>query len=167
MKAIVAVDNKWGIGKDGGLLVHLSGDLKYFKENTIGGTIVIGRKTLESFPGARPLPGRTNIVLTRNGSYEAEGCVVCHSAEEVGEACERLGIDTDRVFVCGGGSVYRQMLPMCDEVLVTRIDGEFDADTFFPDLDADPDFEVTWSGEATEENGVIYRFTRYTRNGKQ
>ena len=170
MKAIVAVDRNWGIGKDGDLLVHLSNDLKYFKENTIGGTVVIGRKTLESFPGARPLPGRTNIVLTRDPSYEAEGCVICRPSEGVfdaGEAlsklCEELGLDTDRVFICGGGSIYRQLLSVCDEVLVTKIDDEFEADTFFPDLDADPAFEVVWESEPAVENGVSFRFTKYVR----
>lgn len=184
MKAIVAVDRNWGIGKDGDLLVHLSRDLKYFKENTIGGTIVIGRKTLESFPGARPLPGRTNIVLTRDPSYEAEGCVICRpdgdetTAERLGEIIEELGLDTDRVFVCGGGSVYRQLLTACDEVLVTKIEDVFEADTFFPDLDAAgktedevcPDasgdigmWKKTWESEPVEENGVTFRFTKYER----
>lgn len=178
MKAIVAVDRNWGIGKDGDLLVHLSRDLKYFKENTIGGAIVIGRKTLESFPGSRPLPGRTNIVLTRDPSYEAEGCVVLRpdaaaGGEDAGEAarsalaglCEEMGLDTDRVFVCGGGSVYRQLLPMCSEVLVTKIDAEYEADTFFPDLDADPGYSVKWESEEVEENGVRFRFTRYAKEG--
>ena len=165
MKAIVAVDRNWGIGKDGDLLVHLSRDLKYFKENTIGGAVVIGRKTLESFPGSRPLPGRTNIVLTRDPSYEAEGCRICYSPEDVEGICEEMGLDTDKVFVCGGGSVYRQMLGSCDEVLVTKIDASFEADTFFPDLDEDAAFTMAWESEPEEENGVTFRFTRYERRG--
>ncbi len=163
MKAIVAVDRNWGIGKDGDLLVHLSRDLKYFKENTIGGAIVIGRKTLESFPGSRPLPGRTNIVLTRDASYEADGCVICNSPSDVPAECRRLGLDPEKVFVCGGGSVYDQMIGICDEVLVTKIDSSFEADTFFPDLDSDPEFSLVWESEPVEENGVKFRFTRYER----
>ncbi len=163
MRAIVAADRNWGIGKDGGLLTHLSGDLGYFKRNTIGKAIVIGRKTLESFPGLGPLPGRVNIVLTRRDDYEAPGCEICHSAGEIGQVTERLGINDDDVFVCGGGSVYEQLLPLCREVLVTRIDEEFEADVFFPDLDASDSFSLERAGEEEEENGIRYRFTKYVR----
>lgn len=156
-KAVVAVDRNWAIGKGDKLLCHLPGDLKYFKELTIGKKILVGRKTLDSFPGGRPLPGRENIVVTRDPSFEREGCTVCHSLEE---ALSQAG----DVIVCGGESIYRAMLPVTDTVYVTKIDAAFDADRYFPNLDEDPDFEMDWQAEeACEENGYSYRFVRYKR----
>ncbi len=156
-EAIVAADRNWGIGKGNRLLCHLPGDLRYFKEKTIGKRILIGRKTLDSFPGGRPLPGRENIVLSRDPSFAREGCTLCRSIEEA----RRL---TGDVIVCGGESVYRAMLPWVDTVYVTKIDEAFDADRYFPDLDADPAFEIDWQAEEScEENGIRYRFVRYKR----
>lgn len=156
-KAIVACDRNWGIGKGNRLLCHLPGDLRYFKEMTLGKRILIGRKTLESFPGGRPLPGRDNIVLSRDPSYEKEGCTICHSIEE------SLRLDGD-IFICGGESIYRAFLPYTDTVYVTKIDAAFDADRYFPDLDQDPDFVMDWEAEQScEDNGISYRFVRYTR----
>ena len=183
MKAIVACDKNWGIGKDGDLLFHLQGDMKFFRETTNGGIIIIGRKTLESFPGGKPLPNRTNIVITRNEDYQAEDCIVCHSAEEAAAIAEALDLEgafagdegapdagaedagsaDQEVYICGGGEIYRMMLPWSDEILVTKIDADMQADTFFPDLDADPEFEMTWESELHEEQGISYRFTKYTR----
>lgn len=177
MKAIVAVDKNWGIGRDNDLLFHLPGDQKFFRETTKGGIIIIGRRTLESFPGGRPLPNRTNIVITRNEDYQAEDCIICHSPEEAAAVAETLDLegavmdenepasreDSTSIFVSGGGEIYRMMLPWCDEVLVTRIDAELEADTTFPDLDADPDFELAWESEPQEEQGISYRFTSYKR----
>lgn len=159
MKAIVACDNNWGIGKNGDLLVKLPGDLRYFRDNTKDKTIIIGRKTLESFPGGKPLPNRLNIVLTRNAGYDPEGVQVCKSIEELNKYLEGEA----EAFVCGGGEIYRQMLPYCDEVLVTKIDGDFNADTFFPNLDEYEGFECTWESEVQEDNGVKYKFTKYER----
>ena len=160
MKAIVACDRNWGIGRKGDLLVHIPGDLKYFSENTKGGAIIIGRKTLESFPGGKPLPNRKNIVLTRSPEYRTEGVMVVHSPRESVAAAGEL---KEEVFVCGGGEIYRQMLPYCDELLITKIDGDFNADTFFPNIDEDPEFKCTWESDVHEENGVKYKFTRYER----
>lgn len=160
MKAIAAADRRWGIGKDNQLLTHLSGDLKYFKEKTIGGTIIIGRKTLESFPGGRPLPGRTNIVLSRDPAFAPEGCTVCRSREDVLDTIS--GLDPETVFVCGGSSVYRLFLPDCDVFYLTRIEAEFEADAFLPDLNREG-FTVDWASEEMEEHGVRYRFERYVR----
>lgn len=161
MNAIVAVDRNWGIGRENNLLVHLSGDLKYYKEKTIGNVIIIGRKTLESFPGGRPLPGRTNIVLSTSSDFAPEGCVVCRSKEEVLQAA--ADYDPDRVFVCGGESVYRMFMEECRAFYVTKIDAAFEADTFFPDLDA-LGYHVDWASEDREENGYSYRFERYVKD---
>ena len=160
MKAIVVVDENWNIGRDGGLLVHLSGDLKYFKQRTIGKTIVIGRKTLESFPGAKPLPGRPNLVLTRNPEYCPEGVQIFNSKEQL---MEHLGPDTEDVFICGGENIYRQFLEECDTFYVTKIYDSFPADRSFPDLDKRDDMEVTWQSEEQEEKGIRYQFFEYKR----
>lgn len=161
MNAIVVVDENWCIGKDGGLLVHLSKDLKYFKEKTIGKTIIVGRKTLESFPGGKPLPGRKTIVLTRNASYKAEGAYVCHSKEEVLEKVKDL--HPADVFVAGGGAIYRQFLDDVDKVFVTKIYNEYSGDTFFPNLDEDKDFVIESERALIEENGVKFKFCIYNR----
>lgn len=160
MKAIVVVDRNWAIGKDGRLLVHLPGDLKYFKERTKGKVVVMGRTTLESLPGGKPLPERTNIVLSRNQDYEAE-CPACHSAEELLQDLKRY--DTDDIYIIGGAEVYRQFLPYCDSVYVTKIDEEFPADQYFENLDALPEWEQVWEDEPREEKGVRYVFTEYRK----
>ena len=160
MKAIVVVDEKWNIGRDGGLLVHLSGDLKYFKQRTIGKTIVIGRKTLESFPGAKPLPGRPNLVLTRNPGYKPDGVQIFNSKEQL---MEHLGPDTEDVFICGGENIYRQFLEDCDTFYVTKIYDSFPADRSFPNLDERDDMEITWQSEEQEEKGIRYQFFEYKR----
>lgn len=161
MNAIVVVDENWAIGKNGGLLVHLPGDLKYYKKRTIGKHIIIGRKTLESFPGGKPLPGRTNIVVTRDGDFKKEGCVVCHSVEEAVQAAGAY--PEEDVFVAGGAEIYREFFDLCDTFYVTKIYEAFEADRFFPNLDED-DFRITWESEMQQENGIEYRFFKYVRN---
>ena len=160
MKIIVAADKNWAIGSDGKLLCHIPGDLKYFKEKTMGKIVVMGRKTLESLPGGRPLPNRINIVLTKDKDFEKEGCVIAGSIEEV----LRILSDMEgEAMVMGGGPIYRQLLPYCDGCYVTKIDAAFEADTYFPNLDADGDFRLIWESRPHEENGVTYRFTEYER----
>lgn len=178
VKAIVAVDKKWAIGKDGDLLFKLSGDMKFFRETTKGKVIVLGRKTLESFPGGMPLPGRVNVVLTRNKDYAPEGICVCHSLKEwegaeCGQPCivlcpspeeleERIGAEAlADAYVCGGGEIYKKLIYLCDEALVTKIDADLEADTFFPNLDEDPSFKCVEESEPHEEGGITYRFTTY------
>ncbi len=178
MKAIVVADRNWGIGKDGDLLVHLPGDLKYFKKNTLGKTILMGRKTLESLPGGRPLPGRDSIILSRSAAFAAETerkrnswdgaaenpwnrCKVISSLETLLED-EAFCVNED-VMVAGGGEVYRQCLSYCDCALVTKLEAEFPADCYFENLDESPDWELTWESETQRENGVCYRFTIYRR----
>ena len=160
MNLIAAADKNWGIGYQGGLLCHLSGDLKYFKETTMGHTVVMGRTTLESLPGRKGLPGRKNIVLSRQQNYGAPGVDrVVHSLMEL-----TILLSKDRdAFVIGGAEVYRALLPVCDTCYITRIDAEFPADRWLPNLDEDPDFELAWQSEEMEENGIRYRFLRYER----
>lgn len=161
MKIIVAVDEKWGIGKDGDLLCYLPGDLKYFKERTMGNTIVMGRVTLEGFPGKKGLPGRRNIVLTTHAEYIAEGAETVSSEEELWSAL--TGSDKDNVFIVGGASVYRAFLPYCDTCYVTKIYKDFNADRFFPNLDENREFVCKELSEVVEENGVNYQFFEYIR----
>ena len=161
MNEIVACDKNWGIGKDGHLLCHLSGDLKYFKEMTLGKTVVMGQLTLESLPGGRGLPGRRNIVLSLDPDYKAENAEVVHSREELEELLKDT--PTDDVFIIGGASVYDQFLLSCQNVYVTRIDAEFEADVFFRNMDECGRFRLESSSEDMEENGIKYRFVHYVK----
>ncbi len=164
MNAIVAVDRNWGIGRDGALLVHLPGDLKYYKEKTVGNHIIVGRKTLESFPGARPLDGRENIVLTRDPDYIKDGCLICRTTGEVLNILKDR--DTHRVFVSGGAEIYKEFFALCDTFYVTKIDAAFEADRYFPNLD-ELDFETDWQSELQQEKGITYRFLRYVRKNNR
>ncbi|GAB1476161.1 dihydrofolate reductase [Bacillota bacterium] len=159
MKAIVVVDKNWAIGKDNSLLAHLPGDLKFFKEKTLGKTIVMGRQTLESFPGGKPLPGRRNIVLTSNENYPA-ACQICCSIDGVFECLE--GHDDD-VFIAGGEQIYRQFISCCNVAYVTKIDSVLYGDKFFPNLDEDESWELAYESGSICENGLNYRFTEYRR----
>ena len=175
MNAIVAVDKNWGIGKNNDLLVHLPGDLRYYKEKTLGKCVLFGQKTLESLPGGRPLPKRDHIVLSDDPNYLAEpregfACDICHSKDEVMElvaqyeaAARKMGEDPkEAVFVCGGASIYELFFDDCDSFYVTRIDHAFDADRFFPDLE-EKGFTVTWESEPQEDNGYAYTFRKYEK----
>lgn len=161
MDLIVAADKKWGIGKDGGLLTHLPTDLKYFKEHTTGKVVVMGRKTLESLPGKRGLPNRTNIVLTTRPDYEAERCVIVHSEEELFEEISKY--DADEVMLIGGGAMYNKYYKLCDRLYVTKMDAELGADTFIANFDEDPDYEIVSESEPVTENGVTFRFAVYQK----
>lgn len=161
MDLIVAVDANWGIGKDGDLLRPISADLKYFRQKTTGNVLVMGRKTLESFPNKKPLPNRVNIVLTNNKNYEAEGVVLCHGIDELPEVLKEYA--DKQIFVAGGGTIYKQLLPQCETAYVTKIYEAYEADTHFPDLDADPDWELAEKGEMQEEKGVKFSFDIYKR----
>ena len=145
MKAILAADKNWGIGYNNHLLVSIPSDMKFFRQTTTGKVVVMGRKTLESFPNGMPLKNRTNIVLTGNQNYQVKDAVVVHSEDELMEELEKY--DQDDIFVIGGESVYRMMLPHCDTVYVTKIDRAFQADTFFPDLDEMDEWVMTEESE--------------------
>ena len=161
MDIIVAVDEKWGIGKDGDLLQRISADMKYFRGKTTGNVLVMGRKTLESFPNQKPLPNRVNIVLTTNRAYEAEGVVLCHDLADLPEILKAY--EGKQVFVAGGGSIYAQLLPQCEKAYVTKIYHTYPADTTFPNLDESPHWELVEKGDVQEENGVKFSFDIYEK----
>ncbi len=158
MNAIVVVDENWGIGRDGSLLFSLPADMKRFRTTTLDGTVLMGRKTLESFPGGKPLPRRRNVVLSTSRD-RIPGVETVHTMEQLREAA--AGEDPERVFVIGGGSVYTALLPYCRRALVTKADACGNADTFFPNLDKLPGWEIEREGEPITENGITYRFVDY------
>ena len=160
MNAIAAVDKNWAIGREGGLLFRLPTDMKHFRDLTAGGTVILGRKTLETFPGGKPLQDRRNIVITRNSDFTRAGCDI------VGCYDQALGLtvdpEGDDVWVVGGGSVYTALLPKCRRVYLTKVDAAAgNADTFFPNLDKLPGWKIEAVSEPVEENGVTYRFVDY------
>ncbi len=158
MELIVAVYDDWGIGRDGTQPVALSADRKFFREMTRGCMVIAGRRTVADFPGGKPLPNRVNIVLTR-GNPDLPGFTICHSPEEALE----LAKTANRAMVIGGGSVYRQMLPYCDKAIITKVHTTLDCDTFFPNLDEDPAWEISEKLQQGEENGIPYEMLVYTR----
>ena len=164
MNIIVAADKNWGIGKDNKLLVSIPADMKFFRETTTGNVVVMGRKTLESFPGGLPLKRRTNIVLTKDVNYQVKDAVLVHSVEELLEELKKY--DSENVYVIGGDSVYRQLLPYCDIAHVTKIDYVYEADSYFPNLDEDPQWEVTASSEEQTYFDLEYTFVKYQRKKK-
>ena len=133
MNLIAAVDKNWAIGKNNELLVSIPNDMKMFRQMTTGKVVVMGRKTLESFPNGLPLKNRVNIVLTKNQNYQVKGAIIVHSVEEVLEELKKY--DSEDVYVIGGEQIYRQMLPYCDTAHMTKIDHAYEADAYFPNLD--------------------------------
>lgn len=165
MKLIVAVDKHWAIGCRGRLLADIPADKKFFRNETTGKVVVMGRKTLESLPGGMPLPNRRNVVLSRNPGCSVKGADVCHSVEEVFELLKDC--DPDDIYIIGGESIYRQFLPYCTTAYVTWIDYAYDADTSFPNLDALDEWELEAEGEEQTYFNLIYEFRRYRRTEKQ
>ena len=161
MNLIVAVDRNWGIGYKGQLLVSIPNDHKMFRKETLNKVIVYGRKTLETFPLSQPLDRRTNIILSRNPDYQVRGAVVVHSIEELLKELEKY--DSEDIYIIGGESIYRQMLPWCDTAHVTMIDYAYQADAFFPDLGKDPEWEITADSEEQTYFDIPYAFVRYSR----
>lgn len=160
MKAIVAVNRNWGIGYKNKLLYRIPEDMKFFRSMTTDKVIVVGRKTLMTFPGAKPLKNRTNIVLTRDNDFEAEGAVVCRSIQEL--MTELKKYNTDDVFVVGGAEIYGLLLPYCSTVYITKIDDDRPADKFFADLDKLYEWKMTDCSETHEYEGLEYKFCTYT-----
>lgn len=158
MELIVAVYDDWGIGRDGTQPVALSADRKFFRETTRGAMVIVGRKTLADFPGGKPLPNRVNVVLTRQDT-DIPGVVVCHSPEEAAQ----LAKTAERAMVIGGGSIYKQMLPLCDTAFITKVHTTPASDTFFPNLDEDPDWGLAQVLQQGEENGIGYEMCLYRR----
>ena len=160
MKLIVAVDKNWAIGKNNKLMWSIPADMKFFRETTQGNVVIMGRKTLESFPQGQPLKNRVNIVISRKPDYQVKGAVVVHSVEEAVEESKKY---EGEVFVIGGESIYRAMLPYCDTALGTKIDHAFDADTYFPSLDQDDEWQMTKISEEQTCFDLEYYFTVYER----
>lgn len=158
MEAIVAVYEDWGIGCCGTQPIALSVDRKFFREMTRGAMVIVGRRTVADFPGQKPLPGRVNVVLTRT-QQEIPGFTVCTSPE----AAVELAKSAEKAMVIGGGSIYRQMLPYCDSALVTKVHCCPGSDTYFPNLDEDPAWELAEILLSGEENGIRYEMCRYRR----
>lgn len=158
MELIVAVYDDWGIGCDGTQPVALSADRKFFRETTRGAMVIVGRRTVEDFPEKKPLPGRVNVVLTRS-TAEIPGFTVCHSPEEAAQMAKT----TERAMVIGGGSIYQQMLPLCDTAYVTKIHCTPQSDTYFPNLDKDSAWTLAEILQSGEENGVFYEMCLYKR----
>lgn len=158
MIAILHADKKWGIGKKNDLMFRLPLDMKFFRETTTGKIVCMGYNTLLSFPGGKPLKNRTNIVLCEEG-ISPDGCIAVHSVDELLRAVKNYA--EDDVFVIGGASVYRTMLPYCSKVYLTKVDADGGAEVFFPDLDADDNFELISESEPVPDNGYTIRFTVY------
>lgn len=161
MNLIVAADKNWAIGKNNKIMWSIPADMRYFREKTMGHVVVMGRKTLESFPGGQPLKNRTNIVLTRDKKYRAADAVIVHSQEELLERLKDYA--SEEIFVIGGESVYRQLLPYCDTAYVTKIDYAYEADTYFPNLDKLPEWQMTEVSEEQTSFDLEYVFTKYEK----
>jgi dihydrofolate reductase len=168
MELVVAVDLGWGIGNNGELLCRVSDDLKNFRAVTTGKTVILGSKTLSTFPGGRPLKNRRNIIMSRRPDYTVEGAEVAHSPEEL---LSMLSEDENAV-VIGGESIYRLLLPYCDRAIVSKFDIDLPKDAFFPDLDADPDWFVsaqseTFTASETDSHpGMKWKICYYERKGE-
>ena len=161
MNAIVAVDSNWAIGNKGQLLISIPADHKMFRQTTLDKVVVLGRKTIETFPGGQPLAKRTNIILTGQADYKAGDAVIVHSIEELLEELRKY--DSDDVYIIGGDSVYKQMLPYVDTVHVTKIDREYEADAYFPNLDKSDDWEIVASSDEQVYFDTTYCFLEYKR----
>ena len=158
MKAILHADKNWGIGKNNGLMFKIPADMKFFKETTTGNVVVMGSNTLKSFPGGKQLKDRINIVLYPDGG-ERNDCKIVRSVEELFTEIDKY--PPDKVYVIGGQMMYRTLLPYCEEILVTKVDAEGDADAFFENLDKNSNFKLVYESDPVETNGYFIRFTTY------
>ena len=160
MNLIAAVDRNWALGFQNQLLVRIPADLKRFKALTTGHPVILGRKTLETFPGGRPLPGRRNLILSATPGYRVEGAEVFSSLEALLEQAPQ------DAFVIGGGSVYRALLARCQRAYITRIDESFPADCWLPDLDRDPEWEVEEQEPPCSYGDIVFQYITYRRRKK-
>ena len=161
MKIVVAVDNNWAIGNKNQLLVSIPNDHKNFRRLTIGKVVVLGRKTLETFPQGQPLSGRTNIILSRDENYKAGDAIIVHSVDELLEKVKAY--NTDDVYIIGGDSIYKQFLPYCDEAIVTKVDHEYEADAYFPNLDEDSAWKIVDESDDETYFDLDYKFVTYKK----
>lgn len=162
MNLIAAVDKNWAIGMNNQLLVRIPDDMKRFRRLTVGKAVVLGRKTLETFPGGRPLKDRNNIVLSKNRNYQVEGAVCVHSLEELEEELGKY--KSEDVFVIGGESIYRQLLNQCDTAYITKLDYVYQADAWFPNLDKEEAWQVCEESEEQTYFDLEYYFVKYSKN---
>ena len=158
MKAILHADREWGIGKNNSLMFRIPADMQFFKNTTTGNVVVMGYNTLKSFPDGKPLKDRVNIVLSAEPA-KCDGCIIVNSLKEL--FAEISKYDEDKVFIIGGAMTYKTLLPYCSEVLVTKVDAVGGADTFFENLDKNPDFELVYESAPVETNGYTVKFTTY------
>ena len=161
MNLIAAVDKNWAIGLRNKLLVSIPADMKFFREVTTGNVVVMGRKTLESFPNGQPLKKRTNIVLTSDPDYQVKDAVVVHNMDELHEELKKY--PSDSIYIIGGESVYRQLLDECDVAHITKIDYEYEADAYFPNLDENPEWEITADSDEQTYFDLAYYFYKYEK----
>lgn len=161
MNLIVAVDSNWAIGNKNELLISIPNDHKHFREETTGKVVILGRKTLDTFPQGLPLKNRTNIILSRDKNYTVKDAIVVHSVEELLEETKKYN-DGD-IYVIGGESIYRQLLPYCNVAHVTKIDHEYTADTYFPNLDEDDEWQITADSDEQTYFDIAYSFVKYER----
>ena len=161
MNLITAVDNNWAIGKNNQLLVSIPADMKFFRTTTTGKVVVMGRKTLESFPNGQPLKNRINIVLTHDRTYRVKDAVVVYSLDELREELKKY--DSEDIYVIGGESIYRQLVDECDVAHITKIDFAYDADAYFPNLDEKDEWEITADSEEQTYFNLIYHFLKYEK----
>ena len=161
MNLIVAVDRNWAIGKDNDLLYSIKEDMQFFRTTTLNKVVVMGRKTLESFPNAKPLKNRVNIVLSNDKSLKIEGAIVVNSVDMLFEELKKY--DTNEVFVIGGEAIYKMLEPYCDVAYVTEIDAGKDADRFFPNLSEMNEWTLDSSSDVKEDNGIKFVFNKYVR----
>mgnify|MGYP003242361829 FL=1 len=161
MNLIAAVDRNWAIGYKNELLVRIPEDQKWFRETTTGKAVIMGRKTLESFPNKSPLKNRLNVVITSDTNYSVPGAVVVHSIDEAVEAVRDYA--DDDVYVIGGESIYRQMLPLCSTAHITKVDYAYQADAHFPDLDKEEGWKITETSDERTYFDIIYEFVKYER----
>lgn len=162
MNLIVNADKNWGIGKNNSLLIRIPEDMKFFRKMTKGNVIVLGRRTLESFPGGVGLPERTNIVLSKKKDLKAQGAILLNDTESLFEKLTEY--DDDKIFVVGGETVYKELLPYCKKAYVTRTDYEYDADAHFPDLDSLSNWVKTEESEEQTYFDIVYTFDVYENN---
>lgn len=157
MTLIAAVDENWAIGKDGSQLIYLKEDLKRFKSLTLGKTVILGRKTLAALPGGKPLTDRKSLILSTDPDFSVENAEILRSVDEL------LSRAPEDSIVIGGGMVYKALLPHCSTAHITKIHAAFDSDTWFPNLDADPAWELTEESAPLEQDGVTYHYATYVR----
>lgn len=160
IRVIVAVDKNWAIGKDGKLLNNIPDDQRFFRQTTTNQVVIMGRKTLESLPGGKPLPNRTNVILTRNEDFRDPDVLVAHSVQEALDLAQEKGAD---IYIAGGSEIYEQMLNYCDEAYVTFIDYAYQADTYFPNLDKMSEWVLVAESEEQTHFDIVYYYRQYVR----